>query len=685
MEEGATGNSAHVLLVLTICIIVGPAIISRLRLPGMVGLVLAGMVLGPYVIGWLKTGQMDGLGKIGLLYLMFQAGLEVDMNMVRENRKATILFGLLTFSFPLIAGILGGFWQGFTVAAAILIGSIWASHTLVTLPDISRAGLGRNRVVTSVIGATVITDTFSLIILAVISSTQTGGSGSTVLLKLIGGLVVLVIYSMWLLPTLGRHFFMHTGRERALRFVMMLFALSSAALIAEAFGIEGLVGAFFAGLGMNRLVPNESPLMERIEFFGSALIVPAFLVYVGTQLDPSVLASGSTLILALVFILALVVGKGLAALVGGGLLHWAWAEQGLALGMTLPQAAATLASTLVGAQIGLFDAEVVNAVVLVVLVSLIAGSLVTKGFAAKTPRPVEAVQPLGRRVLVGVKAANDYRGVMHVANALALADSGTFAPTIFSSSEEEQSLEAQTMGEAAEAARAAGAETELTVRHADSLSTGILQSAADLRASAILVQRTGTPSLSDYVFGSELDRIGIGAGVPFLVGRFHTWPVKRVAFLVEPSGLSPAQLDEAGYAAQAAIRVAKSERLPLAVLTSDSTQLSAIDAGLGEKGVEVKTVSEQDIRSVRVPLARNDLVVLPSTLARKLGRVANKLLEVFPEISVLVVAGPHMFRMLPGSVRTESYLGWETGPAASLRSDHAVREAGTADEGGGGL
>ncbi len=199
-----------------------------------------------------------------------------------------------------------------------------------------------------------------------------------------------------------------------MRFALLLFGMASAAALATVFGIEGLIGAFLAGLGLNRVVPNHGALMERVEFFGASLLVPAFLVYVGTQIDPGLLFQASTLSLALVFLLVLCSARQRQQLVGGRVMHFSWAESGLMLGMTLPQAAATLAAVLVGSEAGLFGDDVVNAAVLVVVVSLLLGAIVTQSFARKVPLPEHGMPTLGESVLVPVAAQGDVSGLITV-------------------------------------------------------------------------------------------------------------------------------------------------------------------------------------------------------------------------------------------------------------------------------
>ena len=280
---------------------------------------------------------------------MFLAGLELDLNVFARLRQAAIQFGLLTFALPMAFGFVGARWLGFDLPASILIGSLWASHTLVMYPIMQRFGITADPAVATTVGATVITDTLALLVLAVVASGATGEGGLGSNIALLVGLGVLAVYCAFVLTFLARWFFAGMGQDRALRFIFVLAAFLSASFVAELGGIEGIVGAFFAGLALNRLVPNGGPLMDRVEFFGGALFIPAFLVSVGLLIDPTVLADPRTWQLAIVFAISLVLGKGGAALAIGRIRRFSRPQVEVTFALSLSQAAATLAATTVGA------------------------------------------------------------------------------------------------------------------------------------------------------------------------------------------------------------------------------------------------------------------------------------------------------------------------------------------------
>ena len=297
-------------------VIVGPPLMRRARVPGIIGLLVGGFAIGPHGLDLIGAGNttVPELGQLGLLYLMFVAGVELDLGLVRVHRNSVIGFGAITFAIPMGLGVAVGLGLGWNLPASLLLGSLLASHTLLLYPAARGAGLSADRGVATAVGATVLTDTASLIVLAAVSSSElAGGSTFSIAAQIVIGLAVLLAFTLVLLPRIARLAFRYLGTDRIVRYLLAVASFLAAATLAGSFGIEGIVGAFFAGLALNRLVPNEGPLMERIDFFGSAVFVPIFLVSVGMLLDPAVMVSAEALKLAGLFILASIGGKAIAS------------------------------------------------------------------------------------------------------------------------------------------------------------------------------------------------------------------------------------------------------------------------------------------------------------------------------------------------------------------------------------
>ena len=269
--------------VAALVLLAGPVVADRLGLPGLVGIVLGGTLVGPFVLDWIaREGIIEALGDLGLLYLMFLAGLELDLDEFQRNRRPALTFGGLTFTLPFVLGFLLVLPFGYGLATAALYGSLWASHTLISYPIVQERKLTRHRAVGMAAGGTVITDTLALFVLAVVvGSVDTDARPARIVLILVLGLAVLAVYCALLLPFLGRWALARLGEARMPRFLFLLAALTSAALVAHQMGLEGIIGAFFAGLALNRLVPTTGQLMHDVEFVGGALLVPFFFLVHG--------------------------------------------------------------------------------------------------------------------------------------------------------------------------------------------------------------------------------------------------------------------------------------------------------------------------------------------------------------------------------------------------------------------
>ncbi len=432
IEISTPKGAPYEFLVVFAVLLLGPVLFRRAGIPGIIGLLVGGYAIGPHGLSLIGAGNntLPDLGQLGLLYLMFAAGVEIDLNLLMRYRRSAITFGLLTFILPFALGTLVGFALGWEALAALLLGSLLASHTLITYPAIKDAGLAADPAVATAVGSTVLTDTLALVVLAVVAGSVGGHKSSAdVAVQIVVGMGVLTAFSLYMLPKLAGWAFRFLGTERSVRYVVAITAFLSAATVAELFGIEGIVGAFFAGLGMNRLVPNEGQLMDRIEFFGGAVFIPVFLVSVGLILNPSVMVKGETLGLAGLFILACLGGKQLAALISARLFGFSRAQSGLLFSLSAAQAAATLAATVIGFQLGLFSSAVVNAVLVLILVSVLVSTLAGSRASERAAKP-DGPRPLGKRVVVGVLDPDHALGALTIARRIARADGGVVHPLL---------------------------------------------------------------------------------------------------------------------------------------------------------------------------------------------------------------------------------------------------------------
>jgi Kef-type K+ transport system membrane component KefB len=381
--------------VAAIVLLAGPVLAERLRLPGLVGIVLGGAIVGPYVLDWVeRDGVVESLGQLGLLFLMFIAGIELDLEEFQRDRRPALRFGALTFTIPFVLGLLLALPFGFSVATAALYGSLWASHTLISYPIVQQHRLTQHRAVSMAAGGTVITDTLALSVLAIVVGSVNSDEGSVeIVVSLIIGMGILAAYCAFLLPRIGRWSLAHLGTGTVPTFLFLLAALTSAALVADRVGLEGIVGAFFAGLALNRLVKSShAEAKESFEFVGAALLVPFFLLSTGMLLDPEQFTELDVLAIGAGSLAIVLVGKATAAFLAGRLAGFAPSEMRLVFGLTVAQAAATLAAVTIGTEAGIFDEELLSATLVVVLVSVIVSSIVTR----KAARALDSTPPAER-------------------------------------------------------------------------------------------------------------------------------------------------------------------------------------------------------------------------------------------------------------------------------------------------
>ena len=381
--------------VAAIVLLAGPVLAERLRLPGLVGIVLGGAIVGPYVLDWVeRDGVVESLGQLGLLFLMFIAGIELDLDEFQRDRRPALRFGALTFTIPFVLGLLLALPFGFSVATAALYGSLWASHTLISYPIVQQHRLTQHRAVSMAAGGTVITDTLALSVLAIVVGSVNSDEGSVeIVVSLIIGMGILAAYCAFLLPRIGRWSLAHLGTGTVPTFLFLLAALTSAALVADRVGLEGIVGAFFAGLALNRLVKSShAEAKESFEFVGAALLVPFFLLSTGMLLDPEQFTELDVLAIGAGSLAIVLVGKATAAFLAGRLAGFAPSEIRLVFGLTVAQAAATLAAVTIGTEAGIFDDELLSATLVVVLVSVIVSSIVTR----KAARALDSTPPAER-------------------------------------------------------------------------------------------------------------------------------------------------------------------------------------------------------------------------------------------------------------------------------------------------
>jgi len=337
-------------LLILIIILFAPIILNKIKIPHLLGLIIAGAVIGPNGIHLMERDSSIILsGTAGLLYIMFLAGLEIDLADFKKNSRKSLVFGLFTFIIPMTLGIFSGLYLlGFSLPTSVLLASMYASHTLIAYPLISKLGVAKNKAVNITVGGTLITDTLALLVLAVIVGMTTGEVNTEFWVRLSISILVFGLIVMLLFPIIGRWFFKRFD-DNVSQYIFVLVMVFLGAVLAEIAGIEAIIGAFLAGLALNRLIPHTSPLMNRIEFVGNAIFIPFFLIGVGMLIDYRAFFKDiETIKVATVMIIVATTAKFLAAWLTQKTYKFSVDERRLIFGLSNAQAAATLAAVLVG-------------------------------------------------------------------------------------------------------------------------------------------------------------------------------------------------------------------------------------------------------------------------------------------------------------------------------------------------
>ena len=353
-------------LLILVIILFAPIILNKIKIPHLLGLIIAGAIIGPNGINLMERDSSIILsGTAGLLYIMFLAGLEIDLGDFKKNSKKSLIFGLLTFIIPMTLGTLSGVYiLKFSVPTSVLLASMFASHTLIAYPLISKMGVAKNKAVNITVGGTLITDTLALLVLAVIVGMTTGEVNAQFWLRLSLSILVFGMIVMLLFPIIGRWFFKRFD-DNVSQYIFVLVMVYLGAVLAEMAGIEAIIGAFLAGLALNRLIPHTSPLMNRVEFVGNAIFIPFFLIGVGMLIDYRAFFKDlDTIWVASVMIAVATSAKFIAAWITQKSFKFSKDERRLIFGLSNAQAAATLAAVLVGYNIILNQSEIDQALLI---------------------------------------------------------------------------------------------------------------------------------------------------------------------------------------------------------------------------------------------------------------------------------------------------------------------------------
>ena len=538
-----------IFLIVLVIILFAPLLLNRLRIPHIIGMILAGILIGEHGLNILeRDSSFELFGQVGLYYIMFLAGLEMDMEDFRKNRVKGLVFGILTFVIPMALGI----WSsmailGYGAVTAVLLSSMYASHTLIAYPIVSRYGLSRQRSVTISIGGTAVTVTLALVVLALISGMYNGSANAAYWIKMALKVTLIGLIIIFIFPKIGRVFFRKYD-DAVMQFVFVLALVFLGGGLISMAGMEGILGAFLVGLVLNPLIPKVSPLMTRLEFVGNALFIPYFLIGVGMIIDiRSFAAGGTALKVAVVMTVVATVGKWLAAYLTQKIYRMSHNERTMIFGLSNAQAAATLAAVLVGHEIimeggeRLLNDDVLNGTIVMILFTCIISTIETERACRKFTMEDSSASDMPEKtaetekILIPVANPDTIDNLVNLA--LMIKDrkrkDGIVALNVVDDSKDVRGDEAgrRNVEKAAMIASAANVKAEMVSRYDISISSGIVHTIKELAVTDVVIGLHRKSSILDSFFGSLTGNLLKGTFREVIVARLEM-PVNTMKGLV---------------------------------------------------------------------------------------------------------------------------------------------------------
>lgn len=506
-----------VLLIILVC----PIVFRRLRIPHIVGLILSGMIVGPYGFNLLeRDSSFEIFGQVGILYLMFLAAVEIDMFHLRKNMKRGVIFGLLTFAIPMVLGIFGSRLAfGSPWSTCVLIASMYASHTLISYPIVSKFGLQNAKAAVIAVCATIVAVMFALMTLAGVVEVAEGGFRMSRMFRLFGLMIVYAFVVGITFRYLTKYFF-RTFSDQVSQFIYVLAMVFIASLLAQIIGLEAILGAFYAGLVLNRFIPVRSGLMGRIQFVGNAIFIPYFLIGVGMLINVHVIfKSWHVGWVALNMVTVGMASKWLAAYAGARIFGFGKTDRNIMFGLTSGKAAATIAATMIGYQHGLLTEDMMNGAVLMILACCIVSTVTTQEATKRLriERTEEELTAEGERVpgayarqLVAVANPVTAEGLMRLALLMRNRRNQNYVTALFvRNSDDTRTLEMgrTALRHAVAAAQAVDIEVKDVERYDVNVVAGVTNEAKQEKASDIMIGLHRKSNIVDTFYGTMIEQL----------------------------------------------------------------------------------------------------------------------------------------------------------------------------------
>lgn len=513
-------SSVLVFAVILLIILLAPLLFRRFKVPGIIGLILAGVIVGPHGLNLLaKNSAIDLFSTIGLLYIMFLAGLELDLKGFANYKHKSLVFGFFTFIIPFGIGYpVCRYLLEFSVETSFLVSSMFATHTLVTYPIVSRLGISRNEAVAITVGGTMLTDTAVLIILAIISGSVSGNLTADFWIKFSISVILFLLVILFLIPKLASWFFRNFEGEKNSHFIFALSMVFLSAFLSEVAGLEPIIGAFAAGIALNKLIPHTSSLMNRLEFVGNSLFIPFFLISVGMLINLEVITKGPTaLIIAITLTVVALIGKYLAAWITAAIFRYSKAYRNLIFGLSSSHAAATIAVIMVGFRIGIVDENILDGTIVLILFTCLVASFVTEHSAKQVIIMDKLIAPLPpttreQKILVPIYNPKSMERLLDLA--MAIKDPRNQSPIVSLSVVEDDQTAQQRLIEAKETlekaiihASAVDQKVEIITTISQNIPSGIKRIATEISATEIIIGFALKRQFTDLLFGNVIKYI----------------------------------------------------------------------------------------------------------------------------------------------------------------------------------
>lgn len=541
-------NPVLIFFIVLAIILLAPIVLNRFRIPHIIGLIIAGIIIGPHGLHLLaRDSSFEIFGQVGILYLMFLAGIEMDIFSLIRNRKPGIIFGLLTFGIPMILGTVASHYLlHLDWLISMLLSSMFASHTLISYPIVSRYGINRYAPVTVAVAGTIFAILGSLIVFAIVTGSLSGDTSTTYWVAFVIKVIAYALFIIFVYPHLIRWFF-KTYSDNVMQFIFVLALVFLSSFIAEFIGLLSIIGAFFAGIILNRYIPSVSPLMNRLEFVGNALFIPYFLIGVGMMIDLGIIVEHPELLLVAVIMCFIAVStKWIAAWMIQRIFHYTATDRRLIFGITSAKAAVSLAAVIVGRQLGVFDDAILNGTIIMILVTCTVSSILTERASSKIvvqlqdqePSPAESAVN-EERILIPVANPATVERLVNMALLMKKPKRNTPIYALYvndDSKTSNQYASQRILQQASKAASAADAQLVPISRYDLNIASGILNTVKEHNISEIVLGLHHKANIVDSFFGSKIENMLRGTHKMIWITKCSTPPdtTSRIIVSVPP-------------------------------------------------------------------------------------------------------------------------------------------------------